>query len=446
MNFSEKLSNSYSWEKRKLVEITKKIGSGATPRGGKGAYKEKGIPFIRSQNIYNCKFNSDGLVYINDEQAVKLNNVKLEKNDVLINITGDSVARCTKLPNEFIDGRVNQHVAIIRCNENFIDSDYLKYYLVNKETQMFLLSLAGSGATRAALTKSMLENIEISLPYIEEQKAIAKILSDLDEKIEVNNKINKNLEEMAQAIFKQWFVDFEFPNEEGKPYKSSGGEMVKSELGMIPKGWKVFYMEEFVNTYNGYSYKGKELTKSNDAMITIKNFDRKGGYKLDGLKEISISNKVKEHHYIDINDIVIAHTDLTQGAEIIGNPIMVYSKGKYNKLIMSMDTVKVTSKKSNINNSLLYYIFKDLRFKSFALKFVNGTTVLHLSKTTIPKYKIALPNDENILLKIGGILNSLTNKISNNIIENERLEKLRDTLLPKLMSGEIRVPLEYSEN
>ena len=181
-------------------------------------------------------------------------------------------------------------------------------------------------------------------------------------------------------------------------------------------------------------------------------------FDIDGLKDFYIDDLMEQElniylmvecwirDYIDINDIVIAHTDLTQGAEIIGNPIMVYSKGKYNKLIMSMDTVKVTSKKSNINNSLLYYIFKDFRFKSFALKFVNGTTVLHLSKTTIPKYKIALPNDENILLKIGGILNSLTNKISNNIIENERLEKLRDTLLPKLMSGEIRVCLENSEN
>ncbi|MDZ7542091.1 restriction endonuclease subunit S [Clostridium perfringens] len=342
-------------------------------------------------------------------------------------------------------GGASNDVLVIKSDNALVDKKFL-YYLLSEDSFFDYVMLTSKGTKMPRGDKGAILNYKASLPPLKEQKAIAKILSDLDEKIEVNNKINKNLEEMAQVIFKQWFVDFEFPNEEGKPYKSSGGEMVKSELGMIPKGWKVFYMEEFVNTYNGYSYKGKELTKSNDAMITIKNFDRKGGYKLDGLKEISISNKVKEHHYIDINDILIAHTDLTQGAEIIGNPIMVYSKGKYNKLIMSMDTVKVTSKKSNINNSLLYYIFKDFRFKSFALKFVNGTTVLHLSKTTIPKYKIALPNDENILLKIGGILNSLTNKISNNIIENERLEKLRDTLLPKLMSGEIRVCLENSEN
>ena len=395
-------------------------------------YNDKGIgmPFMQGRTTFGEKYH-----YINT-WCTDIKRVGI-KNSVLMSVRAP-VGDVNIAIEDICIGRGLASLNMKNKNNEFL------YYLLKNYSG--LLISKESGTVFGSINKAGIEKLVLPFPSKSEQKAIAKILSDLDEKIEVNNKINKNLEEMAQAIFKQWFVDFEFPNEEGKPYKSSGGEMVKSELGMIPKGWKVFYMEEFLNTYNGYSYKGKELTKSNDAMITIKNFDRKGGYKLDGLKEISISNKVKEHHYIDINDIVIAHTDLTQGAEIIGNPIMVYSKGKYNKLIMSMDTVKVTSKKSNINNSLLYYIFKDFRFKSFALKFVNGTTVLHLSKTTIPKYKIALPNDENILLKIGGILNSLTNKISNNIIENERLEKLRDTLLPKLMSGEIRVCLENSEN
>ncbi|MGU8484854.1 restriction endonuclease subunit S [Clostridium perfringens] len=412
-------------------------------RGKTPKKAESGIETLSAKSVKNGFIDYSSCYYISKETYDKfMVRGYPQKGDILM--TTEAPLGCVaKLDKN--DIAIAQRLLTLRGKDTILDNDYLMYYLMSKVGQ-HQLNIRATGTTVLGIKQTEFRKVPILLPQLEEQKAIAKILSDLDEKVEINNKINKNLEEMAQAIFKQWFVDFEFPNEEGKPYKSSGGEMVESELGMIPKGWKVFYMEEFVNTYNGYSYKGKELTKSNDAMITIKNFDRKGGYKLDGLKEISISNKVKEHHYIDINDILIAHTDLTQGAEIIGNPIMVYSKGKYNKLIMSMDTVKVTSKKSNINNSLLYYIFKDFRFKSFALKFVNGTTVLHLSKTTIPKYKIALPNDENILLKIGGILNSLTNKISNNIIENERLEKLRDTLLPKLMSGEIRVPLENSEN
>lgn len=424
MSFSEKLSNSYLWEKRKLVEITKKIGSGATPRGGKGAYKERGIPFIRSQNIYNCKFNSDGLVYINDEQAVKLNNVKLEKNDVLINITGDSVARCTKLPNEFIDGRVNQHVAIIRCNEKFIDSDYLKYYLVNKETQMFLLSLAGSGATRAALTKSMLENIEISLPYIEEQKAIAKILSDLDEKIEVNNKINKNLEEMAQAIFKQWFVDFEFPNEEGKPYKSSGGEMVESELGMIPKGWKIFKLGDFIKFI-----KGKKPKK-----IEEKFFDGCELYlTIDVLNRNSeiFANKDK---IIEVNDddILMVMDGASSGSLYYGlNGILGSTLAKISVL-------------NTIDKSFLYYYLK--LNESSIKSHLTGSAIPHTDKEFINKLCLAIPNDEMILKKADTILNNIRNHTINLNTECSKIKKVRDTLLPKLMSGEIRVPLENNEN
>ncbi|WP_142420298.1 restriction endonuclease subunit S [Clostridium perfringens] len=401
MSFSEKLSNSYLWEKRKLVEITKKIGSGATPRGGKGAYKERGIPFIRSQNIYNCKFNSDGLVYINDEQAVKLNNVKLEKNDVLINITGDSVARCTKLPNEFIDGRVNQHVAIIRCNEKFIDSDYLKYYLVNKETQMFLLSLAGSGATRAALTKSMLENIEISLPYIEEQKAIAKILSDLDEKIEVNNKINKNLEEMAQAIFKQWFVDFEFPNEEGKPYKSSGGEMVESELGMIPKGWKIFKLGDFIKFI-----KGKKPKK-----IEEKFFDGCELYlTIDVLNRNSeiFANKDK---IIEVNDddILMVMDGASSGSLYYGlNGILGSTLAKISVL-------------NTIDKSFLYYYLK--LNESSIKSHLTGSAIPHTDKEFINKLCLAIPNDEMILKKADTILNNIRNHTINLNTECSKIKK-----------------------
>ncbi|MCX0388862.1 restriction endonuclease subunit S [Clostridium perfringens] len=432
MSFSEKLSNSYLWEKRKLVEITKKIGSGATPRGGKGAYKERGIPFIRSQNIYNCKFNSDGLVYINDEQAVKLNNVKLEKNDVLINITGDSVARCTKLPNEFIDGRVNQHVAIIRCNEKFIDSDYLKYYLVNKETQMFLLSLAGSGATRAALTKSMLENIEISLPYIEEQKAISKILSDLDEKIEVNNKINKNLEEMAQAIFKQWFVDFEFPNEEGKPYKSSGGEMVESELGMIPKGWSINKISEISEIKNGVNYSRNqegELVK----VINVRDFNGSLIVNDNSLDNIYLQQKQIDDYKLKKFDTVIVRSAKPGETILVDNDeIKVYSGF----------TIRVRTKKQS--NKL--YIFYCLRNSMKKIEnSSNGTIFKNLNQRILGALNFAMPS-EKILLKYNNLSEIIIEQISMKTKENERLEKLRDTLLPKLMSGEIRVPLENSEN
>ncbi|AYF55174.1 restriction endonuclease subunit S [Clostridium novyi] len=361
-----------------------------------------------------------------------------QKGDILMT-TEAPLGLVAKLDRD--DVAIAQRLLTLRGKSNYLENDFLMYYLKSKIGQ-HQLNIRASGTTVSGIKQSEFRKVLITLPSIEEQKAISKILLDLDYKIKVNNQINKKLEEMAQAIFKQWFVDFEFPNEEGKPYKSSGGEMVESELGMIPKGWEVQQLGNIVNTYNGYSYKGNELSESNDAMVTIKNFDRKGGYKLDGLKEIIISEKVKPHHYVELNDIIVAHTDLTQGAEIIGNPIIIFSKGKYDKLIMSMDTVKVKSISNYIDDSIIYFILKNEKFKKYALGYVNGTTVLHLSKNAIPQYTTAIPRDNSILIKLSKILSNILIKIGYNLKETEKLISLRDTLLPKLMSGEIRVPLE----
>ena len=274
---------------------------------------------------------------------------------------------------------IAQRLLTLRGKKEYLLNDYLMYYLMSNEGKHQLTSRQ-SGTTVTGIKQKEFRKCLISITPFEEQKAIAHLLSTIDEKIEVNNQINKILENIAQEIFKKWFVDFEFPNEEGEPYKSNGGEMVESEQGMIPKGWDVISLDKIVDVKSGYSYRGTDLSESNNAMVTIKNFDRNGGYKIDGLKEIIISERVKDHHYIETNDVVVAHTDLTQGAEIIGNPVMVLSKGKYNKLIMSMDVVKVTPKDRDIDNAFVYCLLKTDKFKQYALGYVNGTTVLHLSK------------------------------------------------------------------
>ena len=393
---------------------------------------------IRTTNFEQNAFEKSDFKYITESAYNFLEKTKVYHNDILMNkiANAGSVYLVPKL-NKPISLAMN--LFLIRMDNVSLDQRYAYYFMKNYERY---IKTRAEGSVTKTITKDNVKKLKIAYPSIQEQRKIANTLEDIEEKIETNNKINKKLEEMAQAIFKQWFVDFEFPNEDGKPYKSSGGEMVESELGMIPKGWEVILLDEIVDTFNGYSYKGKELSESEDAMITIKNFDRNGGYKMDGLKEIVISDKVKPHHFVEVNDIIVAHTDLTQGAEIIGNPIMIFSKGSYEKLIMSMDTVKVKSKIKEMNNELLYFILKDYRFKQYALGYVNGTTVLHLSKSTIPQYKIALPYDKSIMHQLGDNLSPIMSKIANNFKENEKLIRLRDTLLPKLMSGEIRVPVE----
>ena len=175
----------------RLGDICEKIGSGATPHGGRETYCLEGISFVRSLNIGDFSFSANGLAHINNEQAKKLSNVELKPNDILLNITGDSVARTCIIDSEYLPARVNQHVAIIRGKKDIVLSSYLLYFLQWKKK--YLLQLASAGATRNALTKSMIAQLEIELPTIEQQRKIAGVLDKIQEKIKLNQKINDNL-------------------------------------------------------------------------------------------------------------------------------------------------------------------------------------------------------------------------------------------------------------
>ncbi|WP_072004163.1 restriction endonuclease subunit S [Selenomonas sp. AB3002] len=187
------------WREVRLGDVCEKIGSGATPRGGKEAYQETGISLIRSQNVLDFEFSEDGLVYINNAQADKLKNVCVESGDVLLNITGDSVARVCMVDDAFLPARVNQHVAIIRGKRDIISNSFILYWL--QVQKPYLLMLSAGGATRKALTKQMIEDLRIPLPDLSEQNRIVKVLDDIQDKIQCNSKINKILEDQAQAIF-----------------------------------------------------------------------------------------------------------------------------------------------------------------------------------------------------------------------------------------------------
>lgn len=194
-----------SWPIVSLGEIATKIGSGATPRGGSKAYKLKGTPLVRSMNVHDGVFQPHGLAFIDDKQAMALDNVILSGGDVLLNITGASVARCCRLPSNYAGGRVNQHVAIIRPKTDVIRSDYLEQLLTSPDTKRQLLGIAGGGATREAITKAAIENFEIPLPPLEEQKRIAAILDQADALRRLRTHALEKLNTLGQAIFYEMF-------------------------------------------------------------------------------------------------------------------------------------------------------------------------------------------------------------------------------------------------
>lgn len=394
-------------------------------------YSKEGVRVVRGDNVTigRLRWDSDKDKRWN-EPFEKSDYYSLKEKDIVIGMDGSRVGKNkAKINAVDLPLLLAQRVACVRHNK-LSEQDYLYYNIFSKKFIDYVNSIH-TGSAIPHISLKQIEEFPILLPELSVQHRIASLLSSLDRKIELNNKINARLEEMAQAIFKNWFVDFE-------PFKD--GKFVESELGMIPEGWKVISLNEIADNVSGYSYKGSELQTSNIAMATIKNFERKGGFKTEGYKEIKISKKIKESQFVDLFDVLVAHTDLTQNAEIVGNPAIILAKGGYEKLIMSMDLTKVVSKKEGISNGLLYCLLSTSRFKEHALGYVNGTTVLHMSKKAVPEYTCAFPNDINQIKDLCITLDSLYKRMSVTYEENSRLASLRDTLLPRLMSGEIEIP------
>tara|TARA_R110002050_G_scaffold20348_1_gene57692 strand:- start:84870 stop:86189 length:1320 start_codon:yes stop_codon:yes gene_type:complete len=425
-----------NWKTYKLSEITTKIGSGATPRGGKEAYKESGISLIRSQNVLDFSFSINGLAFIDDTQANALKNVIVEPKDVLLNITGDSVARVCQVPVEWLPARVNQHVAIIRANQALLDPDYLLYALLSKENKNTLLTLASAGATRNAITKSMIEDFEITLPPLQEQRAIANILTAIDDKIEINLQQNRTLEEMAMALYKHWFVDFDFPSvalaKDGipQPYKSSGGEFVESELGMIPKGWEVKRLEEEYDITIGRTPPRKEPVwfskKEGVKWVSIKDMGNAGIYIFNTSEYLTLDAVKKKRVHVIATGTVILSFKLTVGRVSITTENMVT-----NEAIAHFNENDNTV----LSNELLYLVLKSFDYNSLGNTSSIATAV---NSKTVKSMKILVP-EAKVVDIINPKVSSLLEQIKSNAQENQTLTKLRDTLLPKLISGEVRV-------
>jgi len=421
------------WKEYKVAEVIEDISMG--PFGSnikRDNYTDSGVPYLNGSNLSSYKLNEESFNYVTEDKAKSLGRCVAMRGDIIVTHRG-TIGQISYIPNnskyeQYLTGNSQFRLTV---NRKIIRPDFFVYYFHTRIGQHRLLANASQvGVPALARPTSTFKEVLLPVPKMEIQNKIMDILHSLDDKIEVNRRINDNLEQQAQALFKSWFVDFE-------PFKD--GEFVESELGMIPKGWRVYSMNELVDIIGGYSYKGNELQESTTAMATIKNFERSGGFKINGFKEIIPSPKAKQEQFLEKFDIIIAHTDLTQNADIIGNPALILHFGGYDRLIMSMDLVKVKSKNDYITYGLLYSIFADARFKSHALGYVNGTTVLHLSKKAIPEYKLALPHDFSILAKYGKSFDSLFAKEAEMMEETDRLATLRDTLLPKLMSGELKV-------
>lgn len=386
---------------------------------GKTPKKSKtGIMTLSAKSVKNNHIDYSQCYFISEEEYEKFMVRGFPKKGDILLTTEAPLGLVARLDRN--DVAIAQRLLTLRGKENVLDNDYLLYYLQSPIGQASLKARE-TGTTVTGIKQAEFRKIEIEFPDYEVQKKVSGILRVIDQKIELNNAINNNLLEQIKTICTAWLSDY-------KPFG-----------GVMPSDWVETPLSDIAEFISGYSYKGTELTDSTIAMATIRNFDRKGGFKLDGYKEIIPSSKLKESQHAELFDTLVAHTDLTQNAEVIGNAEPVMSKSGYDDIVFSMDLVKVLPKKNGVSKFLIAAILQDKKFKAHCLGYVNGTTVLHLSKKALPEYKLFLPSDFSTLKPLDEVVTALYKQVSSNISENTYLEELRGSLLPKLMSGELDI-------
>lgn len=387
------------WKQSRLGDLTTKIGSGATPRGGGDSYKEEGISLIRSQNILDFRFSPSGLAFIDDSQARELANVAVSKDDVLLNITGDSVARCCKVDQNVLPARVNQHVAIIRGKKDLLSQDFLLYSLIfNKD---LLYQLSEIGATRRALTKGMLENFLILSPTLKEQEESSAPLALIDEKIDLLGTQIRTLEAMAALVFWQTFQN---------PY------------GNHP----LCTLEEFldVNPYRplrrGFSSTYLEMSElRTDAFHPDGWFDR----------EFSSGTKFKN------GDTLLAR--ITPCLE--NGKTCFVSFLKDDEVAWGSTEYIVLRSKPMLHSFFSYVLAKNPAFRDFAIGCMSGSSGRQRVEVShLMGYELNMPSPSEIE-SFNSAIEPLVQKLNANFEEIRSLTQMRDSLLPKLMSGDVRL-------
>ena len=408
------------WRSYRLSDIIEIVGGG-TPRTSVPEYWNGDIPWIsvvdfQGENKYIWKTEKH------------ISRLGLENSSTKILKTGQVIISARGTVGELAilgrDMAFNQSCYGLNAN-NLTSNEFIYYLLKHNMSQ---IKQKTHGAVFDTITRETFDQINVKLPSLKDQQHIVDILSALDNKIELNRQTNATLEAIAQAIFKEWFVDFNYPG--------ATSELVNGEFGLIPKGWRVGKLGDVCEFIKGVSYSSDELQPSNKALVTLKSINRGGGFNSNGFKEYS--GKYKSLQCLVEGDLIFAQTDITQNADVIGSPAIVENPFEYDRLIASLDIVKCIPTNEMPSSQSLFYFLQSQEFKDYCLSLTNGSTVLHLRSSEVPNYSFVIPSP-SILEKFDYLANTFTQKIVENNRQNLILSKLRDTLLPRFMRGEIEL-------
>ena len=420
------------WREAKLCDIGEIVGGG-TPSTKEESYYGGDIPWITPKDLstHNERYIYRGERSITEE-GLKNSSAKLMPKGTVLFSSRAPIGYVAIAGKELC---TNQGFKSLIPKNGVADSEFIYYLFKHKKSDIEAIA---SGTTFLEVSGSAMKNISILLPPLPEQKAIAATLSALDDMIELNNQINKTLEEMAQAIFKSWFVDFE-------PFKD--GEFEESELGLIPKGWRVGTIDELIKETIGGDW-GKETPQGNytEKVICIRGADipeiaqgRRGN---PATRYILKSNLEKKK--LNENEIII---EISGGSptQSTGRTVLITKEliNSFQEPIICTNFCRRVRLKEAIYSSFVYSLLQYLYNEKVFFTYENGTTgIKNLDITTLfGQYQTVIPSDE-VFAEYHSMYSEFLRYIYESGFECKKLSEIRETLLPKLMSGEIRVPVE----
>ncbi|MCC6983608.1 MAG: restriction endonuclease subunit S [Bauldia sp.] len=434
------------WPTAELGPRAAKIGSGATPRGGRDAYLADG-PFalIRSQNVHDFKFHPDGLAYISDDQAAALASVAVQPNDILVNITGDSVARVCMVDRSILPARVNQHVAIVRAKRDEFDQKFLLYCLLDPGMKRHLLNVAGAGATRNALTKADLERLTIRQPPMEDQIEIGELLGALDEKIELNRRMAETLEAVARTLFKSWFVDFDPVRAKAEGRTTGLPENIAARFPSVlsdagaPIGWLQKPLGELVEVIEvGSRPKGgvADITQGIPS-IGAESIVGMGKHDFSKVKYVpnDFYNSMTRGHVKD-RDILI-YKDGGKPGVFEPHLTMVGDGFPFDLCAINEHVYRVRASPGIGQNYLFFALSSDQCLDDMRVR-GTGVAIPGLNSTQVRAVAVPVAS-EDVRAAFEAISEGLVRRIFSLCNQSRALAQLRDTLLPKLISGELRI-------
>ena len=385
------------------------------------AFTLEGIPVIKIKNIKAGKVILNDLDYISTSD-INPKYTKIRSSDILITMTGNRmdgsletwVGKVSLFRHQG-DFYLNQRVSALRLIDDTVDNNFLSYYLSSWQSQLYFALNSNSSGGQANITPAVVQEYRLMVPELETQRSIASILSSLDRKIELNNKINADLEEMAQAIFKNWFVDFE-------PFKD--GKFVDSELGMIPEGWKVGRLTEIASYMNGLAMQKFPPENNEDSLPVLKIKELGQGF--CGTDSDRCSCNIKDECKIHNGDVIFSWS----GTLLVD----VWCGGDCG---LNQHLFKVTSKEYP---KWFYYYWTKHHLQEFIhIAKDKAVTMGHIKRGHLEEAMVAIPDNDSIE-KAHELFEPILSKMISLRLESSRLSTLRDTLLPRLMSGEIEIP------